>query len=281
MMTVASQTAALVDCRSFVDYCRGHLQGACSLPADELFARMHELPQRSQALRLCGTEYDLEQAQAFLQQRDYRIADTILWTPELEADLQQQGVLECGPQSARLWEPAPLVADFVQTLMPQYGIEPSKGLDIACGAGRDLVYLALHGWRMLGLDASTEALQRVQTLAAAEGVTVATQQCDLEKTTQPLQAWQDGEFALVHVARYLHRPLLTELPRLLQSGGFLIYQTFMVGCEQTALGRPSNPRFLLQAGELASTFASADILLDRVDVLADGRPFNVFIARFS
>lgn len=279
-MTPTPKTDALLDCRSFVDYCRGHLQGACSLPADELFARMHELPQRSQTLCLCGMEYDLEKAQAFLQERDYHVAETIVWTPELEADLQQRGVLECGPQSARLWEPAPLVADFVQTLMPQYGIEPSKGLDIACGAGRDLVYLALHGWQMTGLDASADALQRVQTLAAAEGVTVATQQCDLEKTAQPLQAWQDGQFGLVHVARYLHRPLLSELPRLLQRGGILIYQTFMVGCEQTAIGRPSNPRFLLQDGELATTFASADILLDRVDVLADGRPFNVFVARF-
>ena len=51
----------------------------------------------------------------------------------------------------------------------------------------------------------------------------------------------------------------------------------MQGSEQ--FGSPRNPNFLLKPGELAQVFAGAEILLDAVETLDDGRPVSAFIAR--
>jgi hypothetical protein len=57
------------------------------------------------------------------------------------------------------------------------------------------------------------------------------------------------------VTNYLHRPLLPLLAEALSPGGVLIYETFGQG--NARFGKPSNPDFLLQPGELlafADTF---------------------------
>ena len=50
------------------------------------------------------------------------------------------------------------------------------------------------------------------------------------------------------VTNYLHRPLFPALLDALAPGGVLLYETFALGNER--YGRPSNPDFLLQPGEL-------------------------------
>jgi hypothetical protein len=55
----------------------------------------------------------------------------------------------------------------------------------------------------------------------------------------------------------------------------------MAGSELTTVGRPRNPNFLLNAGELAEVFSNAEILVDEVEVLDDGRPVAAFIAKMA
>ncbi len=272
---------ALLDCRPHAEYCDGHIRGACSLPATALFSRMHELPQRSRALSLCGKIDDLELAADYLLDRGYSVAERIIWTNDLQQRLMLSGELETGATSAQLWQPAPLWRRFVEDLVPAYGIEVGQGLDIACGAGRDMIYLAQQGWQMTGIDRSADSLQRVALLAQQAGVSVQTLQRDLEPVgiSDPLADFTDESFDLITVGRYLHRPLFPAIRRLLRPGGVLLYQTFMLGCENTEIGRPRNPNFLLRPSELAAEFGSGEIILDTVEMLEDGRPVAAFVAR--
>jgi tellurite methyltransferase len=240
---------------------------------------MHELPKTSEPLVLYGEGESLRQAQAFLISKGYQVAQQIAWTPELAIALQAAGLWQTGEHSQRLWQPAPLIARFVADFMSQHHILPSKGLDIGCGAGRDLVYLAMHGWQMTGIDYIPAALQRAQQLAVSQQVSIHTECLDLETGTDPFIGYATGQFDLITVARYLHRPLFPWMKRILKPGGILIYQTFMQGSEQ--FGSPRNPNFLLKPGELAAVFADAEILLDEVEILDDGRPVSAFIARYA
>ncbi len=79
------------------------------------------------------------------------------------------------------------------------------------------------------------------------GLAIQVEQLDLEGSTWPL-ADRSGLFDAVVVTNYLYRPYLDRLPDLLAEGGVLIYETFAHG--NAAFGKPSNPDFLLQAGEL-------------------------------
>lgn len=267
----------LLDCRPAALYHQGHVTGATSIPAAELPERMHELPKTSVALALCGDAASLAQAAEFLTRKGYQVLQTIEWNSAWAASLQTTGQWEVGTQSQRLWQPAPLIARFVAEFMPACAITPGNGLDIGCGAGRDMVYLALQGWQMTGIDYIPGALQRAQQLASSQQLSITTLQRDLETGQDPFGEFADGQFDLICVARYLHRPLFAWMKRILKPGGVLIYQTFMQGAEQ--FGSPRNPNFLLKPGELATTFAGADRLLDTVEYLDDGRPVSAFIAR--
>ena len=270
---------ATIDCRSWAEFCSIHIKGAVSIPAEHLFARLHELPQKTEPLVLYGSQAELQLAEAFLTERGYDIIEKLEWNEQLLKRLTDLQQLEQGSLQPRLWQPAPLLQRFVEEFMPHYAIQAGKGLDLACGAGRDLVYLALNGWQMTGVDWSADSIQRVTQLAAQHQVQIKAYQRDLETSSDPLSDWPDEQFDLICVARYLHRPLFPVIRRLLKPNGILIYQTFMKGCENTAVGRPRNPRFLLEPQELASYFPHDDIWLDEIEILPDDRPISAFVVR--
>ena len=269
----------LIDCRTTLDFITGHQVSACNLPVSELPQRMHELPDSSQAITLAGDADAVAQAQTFLISKGYVVQAVRLYDVATIAQLTQQDDWVMGANTQRLWQPSPLIHRFVHELMPLHGFKAGKGLDIGCGSGRDLVYCAMHGWQMTGMDVQPAAVARAQALARSQNVTIETQARDLETGSDPFSDYADGSFDLISVARYLHRPLFPVIKRLLNSGGVIVYHTFMVGSE--AFGSPKNPNFLLKEGELASVFFDAEILLDEVVTLADSRPMSMFVARMS
>lgn len=111
-------------------------------------------------------------------------------------------------------------------------------LDVACGSGRHLRWLAARGHAVTGVDRDAQALAPLQPLGR---LIVA----DIEAGPWPLP----GEtFDAVVVTHYLWRPLLPTLLESLAPGGVLIYETFTQG--QASIGKPSRPDFLLRPGEL-------------------------------
>jgi SAM-dependent methyltransferase len=50
------------------------------------------------------------------------------------------------------------------------GLPPGRALDLACGEGRNAVWLAEQGWRVTGVDFSDVALAKAEELAASRGV---------------------------------------------------------------------------------------------------------------
>jgi SAM-dependent methyltransferase len=113
-------------------------------------------------------------------------------------------------------------------------------LDLACGSGRHARYFAERGCPVEAVDRDPAAL------AALAGVPLITTRCaNLEGGPWP---YEGERFAGVVVVNYLHRPLFPRLLDCLAPAGILIYETFAAGNER--YGRPSNPAFLLQPGEL-------------------------------
>jgi SAM-dependent methyltransferase len=120
-----------------------------------------------------------------------------------------------------------------------------KVLDFAAGSGRHSVYLAKLGFSVLAVDRDATTLEGIVQLQP--GLAIQIEQLDLEGPAWPLVD-RSGLFDAVVVTNYLYRPYLELLPDLLVEGGVLIYETFAQG--NAAFGKPSNPDFLLQTGEL-------------------------------
>jgi SAM-dependent methyltransferase len=58
-------------------------------------------------------------------------------------------------------------------------LTPGRALDLACGEGRNAVWLVEHGWQVTGVDFSEVALAKGRELATAHGVDVEWTQADL------------------------------------------------------------------------------------------------------
>lgn len=124
-------------------------------------------------------------------------------------------------------------------------IPHGRVLDLACGSGRHSRLLLARGLEVVAVDREPLSLPGVRFVRA-----------DLEDgSSWPLA----GErFQGIVVANYLHRPLFPQLARALAPGGLLIYETFMLGNER--YGKPSNPAFLLQPGELWRAFEGLHVI---------------------
>jgi SAM-dependent methyltransferase len=269
---------ALIDCRAPSVFALGHCVGSANFDGiHELAQMIHALPETSTPLVLIGEAEQLPSVRDFLSEKGYLIQATHIWCDDFVARLKQHDLWEVGQSIAPLWRPSPLVHDFVHALMPQLKTPGLIGLDVACGSGRDLVYLAKHGWQMTGYDLRAEILEKAQALAHRCGVSVITQQRDLETGVDPFADYEAASVHLICVARYLHRPLFPYLKRLLAPGGMIVYQTFMQGCER--FGSPKNPKFLLAPNELSQVFHGYHILTDDMITLPDGRPMSAFIAQ--
>ena len=127
-------------------------------------------------------------------------------------------------------------------------------MDLAAGNGRHTRYFKGLGHAVTAVDRDVSGLA---DLAGDAQISV------IEADLEGGQPWplEGRHFAGIVVTNYLHRPLFPKLAAGLLPGGVLIYETFGIGNER--FGRPSNPDFLLQPGELLA-FAEAQGLVVHV-----------------
>lgn len=271
-------TETVIDIRPEAEFLQGHQQG--SVHFDGVLAlseRQYELPEPQQAMVIVHDVTQTRNLQEWVHAKAYNKTRLQLWSEVYEQQLKQDHAFAIGQSLAYAWRPSSLVTRFVEQVpLPKEAVL-ARGLDIGCGAGRDLVYLAMQGWQMTGIDLRLEMLEKVQALAKRQQVKVTTSHRDCEIVADHFMDFPDASVGLINIARYLHRPLFPVLKRLLAPQGYIVYHTFMQGCE--AFGSPKNPRFLLAPNELVSVFSGYHILLDEVITLADGRPMSAFIAR--
>jgi tellurite methyltransferase len=129
--------------------------------------------------------------------------------------------------------PSPLLVETAGKL------KPGRALDLACGTGRNAVWLAEHGWQVTAVDRSPIAIPTVDTYVA-----------DLEK--HEFQIAEAG-WDLIVVSLYLQRDLFESIKRGLKPGGVALVVVLLMepGHEQSL--------FRAQPGELAKYFEGWEI----------------------
>ena len=144
---------------------------------------------------------------------------------------------------------------------------------MACGRGRHALWLAARGWAVDAVDNNAEAIAAVDAEAQRRGLAVHARRLDLESGAPDLGV---GAFDLIVCVHYLHRPLFPALVAALRPGGLLIYETFTRA--QAARGKPTNPAFLLEPGELRRLVAPLEVVDEREGAF-DDRDVASIVAR--
>jgi SAM-dependent methyltransferase len=121
-----------------------------------------------------------------------------------------------------------------------------RALDIACGEGRNAIFLAQHGFQVDAVDISECGLERGRRRAEQLGVQVNFVQADLEEYR--LQ----GEYDLIVDFNFLLRPLIPAMVCSLTPGGVVLMETIL---DLPTLQGHHTGDFLLQPGELERLFS--------------------------
>lgn len=164
----------------------------------------------------------------YCKRRIFVESDKIKWNQRFESEDTYLGE-----------KPSPFLTREIERIKR---FAPGKqALDIACGEGRNSIYLAQQGFLVTGLDISDVGLDKAIKRAERQDVLINFQQVDLDHfhlTTQ---------FDLIINFNFLLRDLIPEEVRALSPGGLLIVDTIM---ESSHLLATHNPAYLLRRGEL-------------------------------
>jgi tellurite methyltransferase len=145
-----------------------------------------------------------------------------------------------------------------------------RALDVACGAGRNSLYLAANGFSVTALDISAVALARGQRDAAERGLDVEWLCVDLDESFESVLP--HGGFDLIVWVRYVHRTLLPQLVTRLNVGGTFLCEQHLTTEAQVA--GPTSSGFRLAPGELERAVQSLSVLYSYEGRIEDpdGRP---------
>jgi tellurite methyltransferase len=118
-------------------------------------------------------------------------------------------------------------------------------LDIACGEGRNSIFLAQQGFRVTGLDISDVGIARGREWAGSRGLEVDFQRVDLDGYRIA------GKYDLIINFNFLLRELICQEVEALAPGGLLLFDTIL---ESPQLLESHKPDYFLRHGELRQRF---------------------------
>ncbi len=135
---------------------------------------------------------------------------------------------------------------FLQSRLEQLTLPSSaKVLDVACGAGRNAIYLAALGMDVCAIDGSHVAIEQGQARAERMGVDVHWAVADLEAG---LPASIATDFDLIVMVRFVNLALLRMLSQRLNPGGYLLVEQHLVSTAK--VGGPGRAAFRVPRGAL-------------------------------
>lgn len=155
--------------------------------------------------------------------------------------------------------PTALLADWLARL-PR-----GTALDVACGAGRNSVFLAANGYAVTAVDISAVGVERGRRRASEAHLSIDWLCADLDEPGVP--ALPTTRYDLIVWVRYIQRALMPHLIARLAPGGVLLCEQHLA--TDAAVAGPNNPSFRLQPGELRASASGLRALLDHEGQVTD------------
>jgi len=128
---------------------------------------------------------------------------------------------------------------------------PGRALDVACGEGRNSVWLASRGWDVVGVDFSSTGLAKARRLAADRQVDVTWIEADLVAWEPPPSAFDLVIVLYLHLAADRRRTVLGHVAAALAPGGVLLVIGHDASNLSEGVGGPQDASVLFTPEEVA------------------------------
>jgi 2-polyprenyl-3-methyl-5-hydroxy-6-metoxy-1,4-benzoquinol methylase len=141
-------------------------------------------------------------------------------------------------------EPSEFLVNYIElikSLVPGW-----RALDIACGEGRNSIYLAKQGFSVTGMDISEKGLAKGERWARREGLEIKCSVVDLEG----VEFFE--RYDLIVNFNFLLRGLIPKLVDALNPGGLTVFESIL---NTPSLEGTHKCNFLLEPGELLKIFS--------------------------
>ena len=146
-------------------------------------------------------------------------------------------------------------------------------MDLACGDGRNALWLSSLGFQVVGIDSSAERISLARQRARMQGAAV-----EFEVRRVATGAFPAGRWTGLCVCHFLDRALFPEIAGAVAPGGWLAFKTHLAHPLRSPALHPRNPDFLLRPGELLRAFPG--FTPERYDEwLENGRGYAGLLAR--
>jgi SAM-dependent methyltransferase len=145
------------------------------------------------------------------------------------------------------------------------GLSPGRALDVACGEGRNAVWLAEQGWRVTGVDFSDVALEKARRLAAARGV-------EGEWVAADLLAYRPEELAFdlvvlfyLQVPEAERRAVVRAAAGAVAPGGVFLLVAHDSSNLDEGHGGPQEPAVLYTAADVVADLDGSGLAVERAE----------------
>lgn len=139
------------------------------------------------------------------------------------------------------------------------GLKPGTALDVACGQGRNAVWLAEQGWDVTAVDFSGVGLDRARRLAEARGVDVTYIEADVVMWQPPERAFDLVLISYLQLPWLEFRTALTGAVNALAPGGTLLIVGHDVDNIERGYGGPQEPAVLYDAQRIAAELTGLNV----------------------
>ena len=129
-----------------------------------------------------------------------------------------------------------------------------KALDIACGLGRNSIFLAQSGYEVLAVDFSEVATELIQKEALEKSLEISTLTADLTNFESLPMEKHSCDF--VNMTYYLDRSLFPFIKKLIKPNGYFFMETYYL----TPNAQKVSDQYKLQSNELLTEFRGWKVL---------------------
>lgn len=151
-------------------------------------------------------------------------------------------------------------------LVAETGSLPAgRALDLACGEGRNAVWLAEHGWQVTGVDFATVGLEKARRLARARGVDVQWVAADLLSYEPPSHAFELSAILYLQLPAEQRRQVVRAAAGAVAPGGTFLLVAHDLANIEHGHGGPQNPTVLFTAEDIVADLDETELLIERAE----------------
>ncbi len=144
-------------------------------------------------------------------------------------------------------------------------LAPGRVIDLACGEGRNAIWLAERGWQAVGVDFSEVGLEKARALAAARGVSADWFAADLLDYRPDQRAFDLVLVFYLQVTAEQRRPIVRAAADAVAPGGTFLLVAHDSANPRDGHGGPQNPAVLYTAQDVVADLDGGDLRIERAE----------------